>query len=232
MPYSYSIHVLTNYQLRQVLQKPDASGHLLKWVIKLSQFDIKFMPRPTIKGQALADFIDEFTTPEDKRPEEAPTITTAKVPNWGLYMDGSSNEGGLETGLILVSLEGHRMNCALRFGFKASNNETEYEALIARLNLAKEMKVESLEIYSDSQLIVCQVTNKYQTRGEKMVAYLQKAKDLLSTFSSYTIQQVLRAQNAQVDALAWLASTKDAELLEVIPIEFLNELSVHPADQS
>ena len=52
--------------------------------------------------------------------------------------------------MILVSPEGHRMHCALRFGFKASNNEAEYEALIARLNLAKEMKVESLKIYSDS----------------------------------------------------------------------------------
>ena len=52
--------------------------------------------------------------------------------------------------LILVSPEGHQMHCVLRFGFKASNNEAEYEALIAGLNLAKEMKVESLEIYSDS----------------------------------------------------------------------------------
>ena len=70
-------------------------------------------------------------------------------------MDGFSNEGGSGAGLILVSPEGHRMHCTLRFGFKASNNEAEYEALIARINLAKEMKVESLEIYSDSQLVVC-----------------------------------------------------------------------------
>ena len=54
------------------------------------------------------------------------------------------------------------MHCAFRFGFKASNNEAEYEALIAGLNLAKEMKVESLEIYSDFKLIVCHITNEYQ----------------------------------------------------------------------
>ena len=70
-------------------------------------------------------------------------------------MDGSSNEGGLGAGLILVSPEGHLMHCALGFGFKASNNEAEYEVLIAGLNLPKEMKVESLEIYGDSQLVVC-----------------------------------------------------------------------------
>ena len=88
------------------------------------------------------------------------------------------------------------MHYTLRFGFKASNNEAEYEALIEGLNLAKEMKVESLEIYSDSQLAVCQITEKYWTQGEKMAAYLQKAKDLLKSFSSYTIHQVPRSQNS------------------------------------
>ena len=146
------------------------------------------MPQLAIKGQALADFLAEFTTLEEKRPEEAPIISTARIPKRRLYIDGSSNEGGLGAGLILVSLEGHRMHCTLRFGFKASNNEVEYEALITGLNLAKEMKVESLEIYSDSQLV-----DEYQAQGEKMAAYLQKAKDLLNSFSSYAIHQVLRS---------------------------------------
>ena len=74
--------------------------------------------------------------------------------------------------MILVSPKGHRMHYALRFGFKASNNKVEYEALIVRLNLTKEMKVESLEIYSDSLLVVNQIRDKYQVRGEKMAAYL------------------------------------------------------------
>ena len=63
-----------------------------------------------------------------------------------------------------------------------------------------------------------------------MAAYLQKAKDLLSAFSFFKIQQVPRAQNTQADALAWLASTKDAKLLEVIPVEFLNEPSIPSMD--
>ena len=65
-------------------------------------------------------------------------------------MDESSNDGGSGVGLILISSKGHRMHCALRFEFKASNNQAEYEALITGLKLAKEMKVESLEIFSDS----------------------------------------------------------------------------------
>ena len=89
------------------------------------------------------------------------------------------------------------MHCASRFGFKASNNKAEYEALIVGLSLSIEMKVESLEIYRYSQLVVCQITDEYQGRGEKIAAYLQKAKDLLKSFNSYTIHQVLRSQNAK-----------------------------------
>ena len=217
---SHTIRVLTNYPLRQILQKLDASCRLLKWAIELSQFDIEFLPRPAIKGQALADFIAEFTNPEGERLEEVPITTTAKLPRWELFVDRSSNEGGSGAGLILVSPEGHRVHYALRFGFKASNNETEYKALIAGLKLAKEMKVECLEIYSDSQLVVYQVTNEYQARSEKMAAYLQTAKDLLHTFSSFK----------QADALARLASTKDAELLKVVPIEFLSTPSIKLAE--
>ena len=145
-------------------------------------------------------------------------------------MDGSSNEGGFGADLILVSPEGHRLHCALKFDFKASNNEAEYEALIAGLKLAKEMRVESLNVYSNSQLVVCQVINEYQAHGEKMVAYLRKAKDLLSVLSSFKIQQVPRERNTQADALARLASTKNFELLEVIPVEFLNTPNIMPTE--
>ena len=110
-----------------------------------------------------------------------------KLPTWKLYVDGLSNESGSGAGLILINPEEHRVHCALRFDFKASNNKAEYEVLIAGLRLAKEMRVESLDIYSDSQLVVCQITNEYQAHGEKMVAYLQKAKDLLNAFSSFKI---------------------------------------------
>ena len=51
---------------------------------------------------------------------------------------------------MLISLEGHKIYCALHFGFPMSNNEAEYEALIAGLKLKKELRVENLKVYSDS----------------------------------------------------------------------------------
>ena len=81
-PYFHSlpVRVFTNYPLRHILQKPDSSGRLLKWAIELSQFEIEFQTRPAIKGQALADFIAEFSHKPDERPEEGPSPSTPQVP--------------------------------------------------------------------------------------------------------------------------------------------------------
>ena len=73
--------------------------------------------------------------------------------------------------MMLISLEGHKIHCATRFGFKALNNEVRYKALIARC------KVRNLKILCDSQLVVNQVNDIYITRGEKMATYLDKAKE-------------------------------------------------------
>ena len=63
--------------------------------------------------------------------------------------------------------------------FSASSNEAEYEALIAGLKLAKALGVRHINIYSDSQLVVCQVTSQYQAKEERMVSYLQLVSTLL-----------------------------------------------------
>lgn len=58
---AHTIHTLTNQPLRQVLKKLETSGRLIKWAIELGEFDIHFKPWPFNKGQAVADFISEFT---------------------------------------------------------------------------------------------------------------------------------------------------------------------------
>ncbi|XP_022889278.1 uncharacterized protein LOC111404749 [Olea europaea var. sylvestris] len=150
---THSIQVLTNFPLKQVMQKTDASGHLLKWAIELSEFDLTFRPRHAFKRQALANFMVEFT----KTPEMEAIMEPTKPPTWKLFVDGSSGEAGAGAGIVLESPEGHKLSCAVRFSFKASNNAAEYEALLAGLRLAKEMRVRKLLASSDSQLIANQV---------------------------------------------------------------------------
>ena len=96
------------------------------------------------------------------------------LPVWRLSVDEAANAQGSGAGLILTSPDGIDTEYALRFGFQASNNEAEYEAVIAGLNLAHFMEADQLEVSSDSQLVVKQIEDSYEARGEKMILYLKK----------------------------------------------------------
>ena len=137
---AHTIEVQTEYPMKQVLHKPETSGRLMKWAIEPSEFDIRYKPKTAIKRQVLANFVMEFTSAE---PAEN-TQTMTDLPIWKHSVDGASNAQGSGAGLILTSPEGIDIEYALRFGFQASNNEVEYEAVIAGLNLAHSLEVDQL----------------------------------------------------------------------------------------
>ena len=88
---------------------------------------------------------------------------------------------------MLISLENHCISSALQFTFKVSNNEAEYEALLAGLRIAKELQVDLLLIFSDSKLVVSQISREFQARDDRMAAYFEKVKAELQNFSRYEI---------------------------------------------
>ena len=210
--------------MKQVLHKPEVSERLMKWAIELSEFDIRYKPKTAIKGQILADFVMEFTP----RELAEPTRSEDDLPIWKLSVDGASNAQGSGAGLILTSPEGIDIEYALRFGFHASNNEAEYEAVIAGLNLAHSLEVDQLEVYSDSQLVVRQIEDTYEAKSETMVLYLQKVRDLLKKFVLVQIKHVPRTENSRADALAKLATALQEDLGRSTPVEYLAEPSIDP----
>lgn len=119
------------------------------------------------------------------------------------------------------------IHSALRFVFWASNKEAEYEAFLGGLWLARAVKAERIDIFSDFQLIVYQDNNEYQLCEDRMVSYLQAAKDELSSISKFTFKQIPKVENSKANALAWLATLKDAKLLQVIPIKVLMTPSIN-----
>ncbi|XP_068477194.1 uncharacterized protein [Phaseolus vulgaris] len=126
---------------------------------------------------------------------------------WVLSVDGSSNQQGSGAGIILEGPNGVLIEQALRFPFKASNNQAEYEALIAGMLLAKEMGAQSLLAKSDSQLFIGQVTGEYQGKDPQMAAYLRYVEVLKRAFAAFELVHVPREQNARADLLAKLASS-------------------------
>ena len=165
---AHTIEVPTEFPMKQVLHKLETSGRLMKWTIELSEFDIRYKPKTAIKRQVLVDFVMEFTLAEPVK--NAQTMTDLSI--WKLSVDGAANAQGSGAGLILTSPEGIDIEYALRFGFHTSNNEAEYEAVIAGLNLAHSLEVDRLEICNDSQLVVRQIEDTYEAKSGRMILYL------------------------------------------------------------
>ncbi|KAK3030337.1 hypothetical protein RJ639_038970 [Escallonia herrerae] len=187
---SHSIIVLTDQPLRKVLLSPEASERLVNWSIKLGEFEIQYKPCTAIKAQALADFIVECTLLEDP-----PQLVIYEVTDpWNLYVDGSSAVGSNRAIIILISPKGFTIEYALHFGFQASNNEAKYEALLARIRLAHALKVDSLSVYSDSQLVVNHVLGDYEARDKRMAQYLELVKTSAVKFKNFTIIKSLETR--------------------------------------
>nr|GEX99539.1 reverse transcriptase domain-containing protein [Tanacetum cinerariifolium] len=149
-------------------------------------------PRTSVKGKILADFLTEM--PGDA-PQAAPAA--AQEEPWTLFTDGSSCMDGSGAGLILTKPKGVEFTYALRFQFAASNNEAEYEALVAGLRIAMQIGVK-----------------KYTVRG------------LVSGFTTFSISQVPRSKKKQADALSKIATTSFAHLSKQVLVEVLKNKSI------
>ncbi|GKD04777.1 reverse transcriptase domain-containing protein, partial [Tanacetum coccineum] len=153
-------------------------------------------PRVSVKGQIFADFIVE--RPEEESPDTLMEVEEELPEPWILFMDGSSDTDGSGAGLILTNPEGIEFTYALRFRFDATNNEAEYEALIAGLRIAEQMGVKNLQANVDSRLVANQVNGT----------------------------QIPRSENKKADTLSKIASTSFAYLSKQVLVEELKENSI------
>ncbi|GJX13929.1 reverse transcriptase domain-containing protein [Tanacetum coccineum] len=112
------------------------------------------------------------------------------------------------------------------FLFTASNNEAEYEALIAGLRIVAPMVVQDVQVNVDSKLVANQVLGTYVSKEENMIKYLEKVKGLVSGFANFSISQVPRSKNKKADALSKIASTSFIHLSKQVLVDVLQEKSI------
>ena len=132
---------MTDQPIRKAMSKPEATGRMVQWAIELSQFDVEYRPRTAIKAQALADFIAEFTTPEEANCLEE---------LWMINTDGSSTQHGGGAGIVITSLENDVLEYGVQLKFPITNNEAEYEALLVGLRIARALGAQQIMLKSDS----------------------------------------------------------------------------------
>lgn len=178
---------------------------MINWEIEIGEFDIEFLPRIAIKGQALVDFLAKFSGfSEDAELLDEET--------WVACVDGSSNRKRSGAGVVLISLEREQLELAIELAFPTTNNEAEYEAVIAGMTIARELGVRVLEVRSDSEVVSEHIRGEYEARGEKMKRYLSKVRELEESFGRVLVTRVPREKNARADSLARLGSRPDEDI--------------------
>ena len=160
--------------------------------------------------QVLADFLVELPMGD----------MTNKEPNstWLRHVDGSSSKQGSWIKVRLTSPTGEILEQSFQLDFHASNNEAEYEALVAGLRLAHGLKIRNLHAYCGSQLVASQYSEEYL----KLIQVLDH------DFDHFALPRIPRSKNAQADALAALASSSDPGLKRIIPVDFVEHPSIGP----
>ncbi|XP_031402582.1 uncharacterized protein LOC116212150 [Punica granatum] len=127
---------------------PSSMRNIAKWRCQLTEYDIEYIPRTAVKGQAIADHLAEFPVDDDTPintdfPDEGilQVDEEKKEPTWKMYFDGAVNSVGSGIGAVLISPEGHYYPVAAKIDFPCTNNVVEYEACILGLQAAIDFKM-------------------------------------------------------------------------------------------
>nr|ABF98738.1 retrotransposon protein, putative, Ty3-gypsy subclass [Oryza sativa Japonica Group] len=215
---SHSVTVVTSSPLGDILHNREENGRIAKWALELMSLDISFKPRTSIKSQALADFLAEWTECQEDMPEE-------KMEYWTMHFDGSKRLTGTGAGVVLISPTGERLSYVLWINFSASHNVAEYEALLHGLRIAISLGIRRLIVRGDSQLVVNQVMKEWSCLDDNMTAYRQEVRKLENKFDGLELTHVLRHNNEADDRLANFGSKREATPSDVF-VEHLYEPTV------
>lgn len=118
------------------------------------------------------------------------------------WIDGASRGNPGEAGFgVLIETNRDREEVMGYLG-RTTNNMAEYAALIAVLTLAADRGVQKLVVYSDSQLLVRQITGAYRVKAPHLKPIFLQALKLRQTIPQFTIEHVARQENREADRLA------------------------------
>jgi hypothetical protein len=148
-----------------MLSLPILNGRIGKWILALSEFDLRYESAKAVKGQVLADFVTQHCGSEVKVVKPAP---------WTLFFDGSSCGVGSGIGIVLISPRGESFEFSLPIERTAMNNQAEYQAILMGIKLLREIKADAVEIFGDSMLVINQLLREYECKNDILRVYLEE----------------------------------------------------------
>ena len=144
----HTVYVLTRYPLQLLLKRSDFTRRIAKWGTRLGAFN----SGPSVKGQVLADLVAEFSLRG-----EGELVCHVESHPWRVFVNSASSIMGVGAKIVIITPKGIRLGHSFRLGFRASNNEAEYEALFVGLKTVLGISARDVEAYSDLRLVVNQV---------------------------------------------------------------------------
>ncbi|XP_028097425.1 uncharacterized protein LOC114297228 [Camellia sinensis] len=181
---------------------------LVRWLLLLSEFDLKYVTHKSVKGRTVAEFLADPVEGDEAVEYLFPNedILRIEEKTWTTYFDGTSNQYGYAIGVLLIAPDDFYIPLAFKLLFKLSNNETEYEACIVGLEAALELRAIRLNVIGDSNLVVSHANRDWKFKEENMKAYHQALYILILRFKKLTCTHLLRENNRFADAFAALSS--------------------------
>jgi ribonuclease HI len=158
---------------------PILNGRIGKWILALSEFELRFESAKAVKGQIIADFITEHRDP---------SISLLEITPWYLFYDGSSCGRGGGVGILLISPRREMFEFAIHIQPTVTNNQAEYEALLRGLQYLKEAKAISGKIFGDSELVIKKLNGQYECRNDILRNYYEECKKILESFKLVILQ--------------------------------------------
>ena len=121
-----------------------------------------------------------------------------------IYIDGacSGNPGKAGIGAVFYDEKGQQICELSHYLGNATNNIAEYQSLISALKKAKEIGLDNLFIYTDSELLARQINGFYKVRNENLKPLYKRAKEMLTNFKSIKVRHINRNENKYADKLA------------------------------
>jgi len=155
------------------------------------------------RGGATAVAYDDKVVIQGSDPRDLEALLREDGGRAHVYFDGGSrgNPGPAAIGWVIVTSDGIVAEDGETIG-TATNNQAEYEALIAGLEAARDYGYDEVHIRGDSELIVKQVRGEYDTNNPELREKRVTVHELLGAFDEWTLEYVPRDVNERADALA------------------------------
>jgi len=144
---------------------PILNGRIGKWILALSEYDLRYESTKAVKGQAIAKFITHHWKGE---------VTLLELTPCALFFDGSTCKQGGGVGIVLISPKRMSFEYVIPINPTSTYDQAEYEAILKGNQLLYEVKAECVKICGDSQLVINQLLGLYECKYDILRKYYEE----------------------------------------------------------